>query len=70
MKLKHEIKYLNEYAFADCSLLNNVTIPSSLTIINEYTFKGCSSLTSISIPSSVIIIGRNFSFLFLNDVSK
>jgi hypothetical protein len=44
-------------AFAHCSGLTSITIPSSVTSIGNYAFSSCSSLTSITIPSSVTSIG-------------
>ncbi|MBR4645166.1 MAG: leucine-rich repeat domain-containing protein [Bacteroidaceae bacterium] len=44
-------------AFALCSGLTAVTIPSSVTSIDGYAFYGCSGLASIEIPNSVTYIG-------------
>ena len=38
---------LGNYAFYDCRVLTNLTIPSSVTSIGESAFSGCSGLTSI-----------------------
>ena len=38
---------LGDYAFAVCSGLTSLTIPSSVTSIGNQTFQGCSGLTSI-----------------------
>jgi len=43
-------------AFLNCSTLNQITIPSSVTSIGTSAFKG-SSLTSVTIPDSVRSIG-------------
>lgn len=40
-------------AFKNCSHIQSVTIPSSVTWINENGFSNCSSLTSITLPVSV-----------------
>ena len=45
-------------AFASCSSLTSVTIPSSVTTIGTKAFYFCSSLTSVTIPSSVTTIGE------------
>ena len=47
---------LGNYAFYDCRVLTNLTIPSSVTSIGESAFEYCSSLTSLAIPSSVTLI--------------
>ena len=38
---------LGDYAFYDCRVLTNLTIPSSVTSIGESAFSGCSSLTNL-----------------------
>ncbi|MBR1752743.1 MAG: leucine-rich repeat domain-containing protein, partial [Ruminococcus sp.] len=47
-----------EYAFSDCTSLESITIPNSVTSIGEYAFSDCTSLTSITIPNSVTSIGE------------
>ena len=44
-------------AFEDCSSLESVMIPDSVTSIGDSAFEYCSSLTSITIPGSVTFIG-------------
>lgn len=46
-----------DYAFAYCSSLTSVTIPSSVTSIGEGVFNNCSSLTSVTIPTTITSIG-------------
>ena len=48
-------------AFASCSGLTSVTIPSSVTSIGNSAFYYCSGLTSVTIPNSVTSIG-NYAF--------
>ena len=48
---------LGNYAFYDCGVLTNLTIPSSVTSIGESAFRYCGVLTSLTIPSSVTSIG-------------
>ena len=48
---------LDDYAFAGCSGLTSLTIPSGVTSIGDGAFYGCSGLTSMTIPSSVTSIG-------------
>ena len=50
---------LGDYAFYDCRVLTNLTIPSSVTSIGESAFRYCSGLTSLTIPSSVTSIGSD-----------
>ena len=46
-------------AFQNCTSLQSITIPSSVTSIGSATFIGCTSLQSITIPESVTSIGSN-----------
>ena len=50
---------IGEYAFAGCSSLTSVNIPSSVTEIGGRAFSSCYSLTSVNIPSSVPEIGES-----------
>lgn len=43
-------------AFADCSGVTSITIPSTVTSIESYAFRNCSNLTSIIIPMSVTYV--------------
>ena len=53
----YSVTSIGDYAFADCSSLTSIIIPSSVTRIDNYTFWGCTGLTSITIPNSVTSIG-------------
>lgn len=44
-------------AFAGCTGLTDVSIPSSVTDIGNFAFQGCSGLNSISLPDGVTGIG-------------
>ena len=55
----YPVTSIGERAFAHCSKLTRVTIPSSVTSIGNDAFAGCSGLTSIEIPSSVKSIGKS-----------
>lgn len=46
-----------EDAFGDCSKLENIRIPKSVTSIGTFAFIGCSKLETICIPKSVTSIG-------------
>ena len=43
-------------AFTDCTSLQSISIPNSVSAIGERAFGGCTSLTFITIPSNVVII--------------
>lgn len=47
------VKWIDERAFKDDTLLESVIIPNSVTYIGEDAFSGCTSLKSITIPDSV-----------------
>ncbi len=46
-----------KYAFYNCTSLESITIPNSVTSIGDYAFSGCTGLESITIPNSVTSIG-------------
>ena len=48
-------------AFYQCSALQSVTIPDSVTSIGHNAFQSCSTLQSVTIPDSVTSIG-NYAF--------
>ena len=48
---------IGDYAFYDCSELENVDIGSGVEDIGESAFSNCVSLTEIEIPDSVLTIG-------------
>lgn len=47
------------YAFSKKTMINNVTIPSSIENIGNNAFEGCTGLKEIIIPSSVTTIGNS-----------
>ncbi len=53
-----QLNKICDSAFAECSMLENIKIPNSVTSLDSSVFHNCSSLTSITIPSSVTNIGR------------
>ena len=53
-----DIGIIGSQAFNDCSSLQSVSIPHSVTSIANYAFAGCSGLTSVIIPESVTSIGN------------
>ena len=48
---------IEDNAFADCTDLTSITIPSGVTTIGDDAFARCYNLTSITIPASVTTIG-------------
>lgn len=46
---KRTVSSIGESAFASCSSLTTITIPSSVTSIGDLAFYGCSNLTSITV---------------------
>lgn len=49
---------IGDYAFCDCDLMTDVSIPISVTNIGDNAFDGCEKLKEIKIPSSVNYIGN------------
>ncbi|MBO5338283.1 MAG: leucine-rich repeat protein [Clostridia bacterium] len=49
---------IGKYAFYNCSLLESINIPNSITNIGEYAFYNCSNLKNVSIPSSLTSINE------------
>ncbi len=45
--------------FADCSLLNSVSLPATLTEITDSMFCNCTTLNALTIPASVTKIGES-----------
>ena len=56
--IKESTRLIADLAFAYCTGLTSVTIPSSITSIGDYAFAYCKSLTSVTIPNSVTSIGE------------
>lgn len=57
-----DITTIGDYAFNDCTSLENINIPESVTEIGSFAFDGCKSLTSVTIPDSVTTIGEGAFF--------
>ena len=51
------MKKIGNFAFYECSSLEQITIPFSITYIGDCAFSKCSSLVQMIIPSSVKLIG-------------
>lgn len=54
--LPKELKYIESYAFCDCSKLADVEIPLGVTFIGIQAFRGCTSFKSLKLPNSVTTI--------------
>lgn len=60
---------IGDYAFAQCSLIESIVIPSSINKIGDFAFSGCKNLKDITIPDSVSSVGRS-SFSGCSGISK
>lgn len=54
-----EVEFIGEYAFADCTNLENIIFSPDIEEIDEGAFENCTSLTSLVIPESMNEIGEN-----------
>ncbi|MCQ2324733.1 MAG: leucine-rich repeat domain-containing protein [Paludibacteraceae bacterium] len=62
------VTQIGSNAFAGCSNLTSVTIPSSVTTIGYNAFYDCTGLISVTIPNSVTTIGDDAFYLVNNIV--
>lgn len=51
------VKYIGEYAFANCSRLQRVVLPDGLKEIRENTFCWCKSLREVVFPEGLKVVG-------------
>jgi hypothetical protein len=56
-KIRYGTRIICTEAFSECSSLETIEIPDSVTSIGNWAFSGCTSLESIEIPDSVTLIG-------------
>ena len=54
--VEYNVTAIGEGAFANCTTLRTINIPSSVTTIGRSAFRNCSNLKSIDIPNSVTSI--------------
>ena len=58
-KINDNTKFILSDAFEDCTSLETITIPDSVTSIGASAFNGCYSLKSITIPNGVTSLENN-----------
>lgn len=51
------VKYIGEYAFANCTRLQRVVLPDGLKEIRENTFCWCKSLSEVVFPEELKVVG-------------
>lgn len=54
----YKVTQIDWYAFAGCSEMTSITLPSTLTSIGQEAFQDCTGLTSITIPVAVDYVGQ------------
>ena len=55
----NELAIISWGAFSNCTSLETVEIPASVTEFESDAFKNCTSLTSVTIPANLVTIGNN-----------
>ena len=58
-EIEYDVKYINKFAFGDCTNLKSIKIPNSVSTIEESTFMDCINLHTVYIPSSITVIESN-----------
>ena len=56
--IETNIKTIGDSAFHDCSALDNVTIPQSVTSIGTWAFESCDGLHSLTINGAITSMGK------------
>lgn len=59
IEIYEPIEEIEEYAFANCSVLQSVSLPKSMLRIREYAFRNCELLCSINLPDSIDTISTS-----------
>lgn len=59
IEIYEPIEEIEEYAFANCSVLQSVSLPKSMLRIGEYAFRNCELLCSINLPDSIDTISTS-----------
>ncbi|MBD5143658.1 MAG: leucine-rich repeat protein [Ruminococcus sp.] len=55
--LPDSVVKIDDYAFAGCSTMTNITIPASVTEIGDYAFYDCVSLNAMTLSENVVSVG-------------
>lgn len=50
---------VKDMAFAECSRISSITLPSGLNSIGSNAFAGCTSLSTVNLPDTLVSIGDN-----------
>lgn len=61
--INSQTKFIYEYAFRDCDLMTEITIPEGVVKLARYAFRDCDKLNYVQMPSSLTIIEP---YAFLN----
>ena len=74
IEIYEPIEEIGEYAFANCSVLQSVSLPKSMRRIGENVFRNCELLCSINLPDSIDTISASAFFgckdLHINHLPK
>ena len=63
------VTHISYDAFRDCTNINNITIPNSVTEILSQAFLGCSNMTSINMGNNITRIG-NLAFGYCSSLTN
>ena len=67
IEIYEPIEEIGEYAFANCSVLQSVSLPKSMRRIGENVFRNCELLCSINLPDSIDTISAR-AFFYCKDL--
>lgn len=67
IEIYEPIEEIGEYAFANCSVLQSVSLPKSMRRIGENVFRNCELLCSINLPDSIDTISAS-AFFYCKDL--
>ena len=60
------IRFIEDYAFSDCRILETVRLPKNLEKVGKYVFNGCDSLRLLKYPGTIEDFGK---IIFISDNS-